>query len=149
MAILDPTLVIACNYTPTRRALITLLTDRFPRANVRLVFDAAHLLLAEHMRIDAVFVDATTHPERLRALQDALGPPPVLVCAPLVSSSDDSLPAHGASLHSALPTLCSMFPLSAPGAVLELERMLIGRVRPPNPVQIVSVPRTARRSAIA
>ena len=149
MAILDPTLVIACNYTPTRRALITLLTDRFPRANVRLVFDAAHLLLAEHMRIDAVFVDATTHPERLRALQDALGSSPVLVCDTQVAFSDEGLPSRGAPLHSALPTLCSMFPLSAPGAVLELERMLIGRVQPPRPVQIVSIPRPVRRSVVA
>ncbi len=149
MAILDPTLVIACTYAPARRTLINLLTDRFPHANVRLVFDAAHLLLADNMRIDAVFVDAITHPGRLRALQDALGTPPLLVCDTPSVFRDEPLPAYGAILHSALPTLCSIFPLSAPVAVLELERMLIGRVHPPKPAQIVSVPHSVHRSVVA
>ena len=148
MAIMDPTLVIACNYTPMRRALIDLLTDRFPRANVRLVFDAAHVLLAEHMRVDAVFVDAHTRAPRLHALRDALGDTPILVCDTPTHMTEGAARPSGAPLHSALPTLCGMFPLSAPCHVLELERALLGRVPHSRRAQIVSIPHPMRRGVL-
>ena len=130
MPTLDPTLVIASTYAPNRRALIEILQARFPSVRIRVVYNMAHLMLGAGDTMDGVFVDSSTLAGRLYALQDVHGKLPVFVCdTPRWFGHGASL-ARGPSpfpIHSALPTLCSMFPLVPATAVLELERLLLGR----------------------